>query len=691
MEKLNNRITKNVIMIVLISGLTVGMLFTSGIVGRHDKMQGPPQMSGQQNGKQGGQQGGKMQGPPDMQQGQNGGTQNGQNGQNGGQQTPPDGDSGSQNSQQTPPDGNSGGQSGQQTPPEQPSDNSSNQQGGNSGSQQTGNTDDQQIQTTSQQNGQSSDQQIETTDQQDGTTDQQTAGQPGGQNGQQMTPPDQQNGQQMGPQNGRSHRGGVSTGMKVLAGFEAFGIAALAAYLIMSEFNKKSFKETMPDKKKATAFAAAIVIAGSGLTAAAVLIPGRNGCMKNGMPQQMEQGQNGQQNQPQSSSQVEAKGAETVDGKEQTLNDSYESTSENENVILVTNGGTLTSDGATVNKKSGDGSDTDSCDFNGVNAGILVNEDSSANIKNATIKTAATMSTGSKSKITIRDSTVTTTGERSCRGLDATNGGTIVADNVKIKTQGGSCAALATDRGEGTVTVTNSELETNGAGSPVIYSTGNISIDKTTGTANGSQITVVEGKNSATITASKVTASAAGNRGDVDVCGVMLYQSMSGDADEGTANFTTEKSTLSIDKKSDYYKTAPMFFVTNTSAKINLTDTRLNFGSGVLLSVKGTDEWGTSGSNGGTVELTAKDQTLEGDVEADKISEVTISLSDGSSYEGAINKDNTAKSVTLKLSKDSRVKLTGDTYVTSLEDEDSDYSNIDFNGHKLYVNGKAVN
>ena len=658
-------------MIVLISGLTVGMLFTSGIIGRHDKMQGPPQMSGQQNGKHGGQQDGKMQGPPDIQQGQNGGPQNGQNG-----------------SQQTPPDGNSDSQNGQQTPPEQPSD--------NSGSQQTGNTNDQQIQTTSQQSGQSSDQQIETTDQQDGTTDQQTAGQPGGQNGQQMTPPDQQNGQQMGPQNGRGHRGGVSTGMKVLTGFEAFGIAALAAYLIMSEFNKKSFKETLPDKKKATAFAAAIVLAGSGLTAAAVLIPGRNGCMKNGMPQQMQQGQQGQQGQPQSSSQVEAKGAETVDGKEQELNDSYESTSENENVILVTNGGTLTSDGATVDKKSGDGSDTDSCDFNGVNAGILVNEDSSADIKNATIKTAATMSngvfcTGSKSKITISDSTITTTGERSCRGLDATNGGTIVADNVKIKTQGGSCAALATDRGEGTVTVTNSELETNGAGSPVIYSTGNISIDKTTGTANGSQITVVEGKNSATITDSKVTASAAGNRGDVDICGVMLYQSMSGDADEGTANFTAEKSTLTIDKKSDYYKTAPMFFVTNTSAKINLTDTRLNFGSGVLLSVKGTDEWGTSGSNGGTVELTAKDQTLEGDVEADKISEVTISLEDGSSYEGAINKDDTAKSVTLKLSKDSRVKLTGDTYVTSLEDEDSDYSNIDFNGHKLYVNGKAVN
>ena len=36
----------------------------------------------------------------------------------------------------------------------------------------------------------------------------------------------------------------------------------------------------------------------------------------------------------------------------------------------------------------------------------------------------------------------------------------------------------------------------------------------------------------------------------------------------------------------------------------------------------------------------------------------------------------------------SKIKLTGDSYVTSLNDDDSSYSNIDFNGYKLYVNGK---
>ena len=58
---------------------------------------------------------------------------------------------------------------------------------------------------------------------------------------------------------------------------------------------------------------------------------------------------------------------------------------------------------------------------------------------------------------------------------------------------------------------------------------------------------------------------------------------------------------------------------------------------------------------------------------------------------GTINGENEAKSITLKLDSTSKIKLTGDSYVTSLEDADATYSNIDFNGYKLYVNGVAIN
>ncbi|MCR5035182.1 MAG: hypothetical protein K6B42_07200 [Clostridia bacterium] len=485
---------------------------------------------------------------------------------------------------------------------------------------------------------------------------------------------------------------GLSAARTALISAEALALVMIILYLIMSGMNSKTFRETIPSKKTAAIFAIITVLASGGLSAAGSLLPAKMQ-KTNGQPgqQQMLEGQGPGQG----SGSVSAEGATTVDGKEKTLNDTYESTEADQNAVLVTNGGTLTSEGATITKTSGDGSNTDSCDFYGVNAALLVNEDSKATVTGASITSKATMSngvfcTGEGSEIEISDSTVTTSGERSCRGLDATNGGTIIGDNLTVSTKGGSCAALATDRGEGTVTVTKSKLSTEGAGSPVIYSTGDISVEDTEGTAGGSQLTVVEGKNKVTITNSELTASAAGNRGDVDVCGVMLYQSMSGDADEGTAKFAAVDSSLSIDKDSNYYDSAPMFLVTNTKAAITLTNTELNFGSGALLSAQGTSEWGKEGSNGGAVKLVASDQKLKGDIELDDISTLKMVMKSGSTYKGTINGDNKAKSVKLTLSKDSKIVLTGDSYVSSIDDKDTSYSNIDLNGYKLYVDGEEL-
>ena len=398
---------------------------------------------------------------------------------------------------------------------------------------------------------------------------------------------------------------------------------------------------------------------------------------------------------PTSSSSSETNGA-TVVNDEQSLTGNYETSESDTAVIKVSDGGNATISGATVNKAGGDASDTESADFYGGNAGILVDEDGTATIKNTTITTNAkggnaVFAHGENAKIYISDSTITTTGKSSSRGLDATYGGYIEADNVVITTNGGSCATLATDRGEGTVIAKNSTLTTNGSGSPVIYSTGNISIENTKGTATGAQMVVVEGKNTATVSNSTLKASGKGNRNDVDNCGIMIYQSMSGDAGVGTGTFTAEDSTLEIDENSSYYKTAPFFFITNTNAVINLKNNILKYGSGILISAKGTSEWGKSGSNGGTVVLNATNQTLAGSIEADNISEIEINLKSGSTLSGTLNTSNTAKNVILTLDSSSKLVLTGDSYITSLTDEDSSYSNIEFNGYKLYVNGVEIN
>ena len=201
---------------------------------------------------------------------------------------------------------------------------------------------------------------------------------------------------------------------------------------------------------------------------------------------------------------------------------------------------------------------------------------------------------------------------------------------------------------------------------------------------------VIEGKNSATVTNSTLKATGKGNRGDVDQAGVMIYQSMSGDASVGTGNFTAKDSSLSIVSTSDYYKTAPMFFITNTNAIINLENTTLSYGSNILISAKGTSEWGKSNSNGGNLTFNASNEKLVGNIEADNISTLTLNLT-SSSYEGIINQSNEAKSILLKLDSNSKITLMGDSYVTELENEDTTNININFNGYKLYVNGVAIN
>lgn len=502
----------------------------------------------------------------------------------------------------------------------------------------------------------------------------------------------------------------IATKYIVLLGTETFFWVLSILYLIFTGFHKRSFKEAFTSWKKFTICGLASIVLTCGLTFGETYLikqlsapaqmqqPGNNSDNgPGGTPSGNQPGNgSGSSNSDNDSASAKATATKTISKSSKTLSGSYTSKKSDQSVVLVKNSGTLTLNNAVLNKLSGDSSNTENSEFYGINAGLLVTTKSTANVTNAKITTSAkgsnaVFATGTNAKINISDSTITTTGSSSARGLDATYGGTIYADNVTVSTSGNSCASLATDRGEGTVTAKNSTLSTKGTGSPVIYSTGKISISNTTGTVSGSQMVVIEGKNSATVTNSKLTASGQGNRNNVDNSGIMIYQSMSGDASTGTGTFTAKNSTLSVSKNSSYYKKSPMFFVTNTDAVINLTNTKLSYGSNTLLSVKGTSEWGQSGSNGGTVKLNASKQTLTGNINLDKLSTLTMKLSNSSTYTGTINAKNSAKKISLTLDSSSKIKLTGDSYVTSLSDADSSYSNIDFNGYKLYVNGKAIN
>jgi len=231
----------------------------------------------------------------------------------------------------------------------------------------------------------------------------------------------------------------------------------------------------------------------------------------------------------------------------------------------------------------------------------------------------------------------------------------------------------------------------------LIYSTGNITVSQTTGTASGAQMVVVEGKNTAIVqNNSNLKCTGVGNRNNVDNCGIFLYQSMSGDADSGTSIFTCTSSTFEIDSSSSVYSSAPMFFITNTDSAINLNDCTFTYASGIFLSAKGTSEWGKTNSNGGSVTITLNNQDIEGDFVVDKISSLTIKMVN-SSIKGKINTDNASTNVKVTLDEDSTITLTGNTYITSLTNADSTGSNInkgsytfaDNNGNEYTAKGSS--
>ena len=381
--------------------------------------------------------------------------------------------------------------------------------------------------------------------------------------------------------------------------------------------------------------------------------------------------------------------ANTITEDTEVDSETYTSTGDDENALRV-DGATVTLKDITIEKTAGSSSNTEDGDFYGLNAGLLVLNGATATITGATVNTSVTngngvFSYGEGTVVNISDSTIRTT-ENNSGGIQTTGGGTMNAANLDVETQGNSAAAIRSDRGGGTVKVDGGSYVTNGTGSPAIYCTADISVSDATLTANASEGVVVEGKNSVALTDCEVTGNMSNTyNGDSDenIHCIMIYQSMSGDADVGEATFSAEGGSITA-------KTGDMFYITNTDCEITLKDVAFTLANDVFLRVEGNSSsrgWGTEGANGGDVTLTADSQEFTGNILVDEISSLALTMKNGTSYEGAINPDGDGGTVDVTLDDNSTWTLTGDSYITSF---DGDTSNITANGYHLYVNGEQV-
>lgn len=373
----------------------------------------------------------------------------------------------------------------------------------------------------------------------------------------------------------------------------------------------------------------------------------------------------------------------------------FGSTGNDENALRVT-GALVTLKNVEIMKEEGTSSSTESGDFYGMNAALLATGGARVTIEDSSVHSAAPngnglFSYGKGTGIFAKNVTITTEGSHS-GGLQTTGGALMEAENVTVSTAGNSSAAIRSDRGGGTVLVKGGTFRTEGYGSPAIYSTADISIEGADLSASRSEGAVIEGKNSIALKNCRME----GNMADTRLMGkelikeenvhtVMIYQSMSGDAEEGTSAFSMEGGSL-LSHKGD------VFYVTNTDCTIHLDNVKIQNEDpeGVLLRVSGNSGsrgWGKAGANGGRARFNVPNQQMEGNILVDSISRLAMTLGKNSRWDGALlqetndqGHDNDA-GADLTIEKGALWNMTADSTVTTLHNE----GKIVTNGHTLTV------
>lgn len=395
-------------------------------------------------------------------------------------------------------------------------------------------------------------------------------------------------------------------------------------------------------------------------------------------------------------------GATEITAAQETTDGVYLSDAYDENALLIDTTEAVTLNNPTVTK-GGDSDGGDNCNFYGLNAAVLAKGGATVTITGGTVESDANGANGVFSyggnggrngaagdgtTVNISDTVITTTGNNA-GGIMTTGGGITNATNLTVTTSGRSSAAIRTDRGGGTVSVTGGSYTTNGLGSPSIYSTADITVEDAQLTSNLSEGVCIEGKNTITLKNCDLTANNTqcnGNATFLDT--IMIYQSMSGDADSGTSAFTMIGGSLTS-------KSGHVFHVTNTHAIISLENVTISNedSEGILLSVC-DDGWNGSENN---AELFAASQQLEGRILVGSNSRLSLTLTDGSSFVGSISGDIRNSSgttvstevgeVSVTLDDSSTWTLTADTYITSFT---GNASQIISNGYQLFVGGTAL-
>lgn len=345
--------------------------------------------------------------------------------------------------------------------------------------------------------------------------------------------------------------------------------------------------------------------------------------------------------------------------------------------LLVKNRAVVTVRDSKIFKQMGETSDSTNITETGLNSATVVSYGSEVKFTNTKTETTIDYAnglfiSGEKAKANLIDSEIQTYGYGS-NGIVVSTKGYLETNHVTIITKVKAAPAVVLTHNQSTALLTeNTMIETNGSSSPAFKTKGTLTGKSISVTSNGSRIAEIEG-GIFTLNDSMLIANGAPNNPKENPSAFLI------EGEESTIKITN--SNININRRMPFFDTAIIFDLNNaTNSNITLKNTTINQGSKQLMNL--TNSKAT---------FNADSLQINGGITLDNNSSITINLKNNTLLMGNINKDNTSKNVTLKLDKTSKLILDSDTYVTALENENPDNSNIICNNYKLYVNGVSIN
>ena len=354
-----------------------------------------------------------------------------------------------------------------------------------------------------------------------------------------------------------------------------------------------------------------------------------------------------------------------IDGSEESLmNETIESTQPNHSVICNQNGGTVTLDQNTL-VKSGDSINTD-----GTNSIVYTTGSSFTKIDQSDLQSTSKGSSGivanEKAMVYANDSTIMTSNDSS-NGLEAVSSGQIIANQMDITTQGNQSAAVNVKQNDGSISLTNSILSTNGNDAPLLHANGTIEADNVSGNASHSKIAEVEGGHHLSIYNSQLSSTNNHLLQNELIKNGIRIQCVQDSSTKEKARIDVCNSILStmIDEGS-------MFYVDGQDTNIVLNKSLLPFDC---------DHVDLLHVSNGNVKLTGSEETMVGNIAVESHAKVDMYLLDGSSYTGSTSCEEQG-TLNMNISSDSSWIVSSDCKVNCL--------NIESGGEIIDADGNLV-